>query len=236
MAKNLADTSKVPFAPADWPAAKKPEMVKVALITPHPKNPRVHPDGQIKSLGQSFDEFGVVWPVVVDEKYRLMAGEGRWLTAKEKGFEEYPCIVIRGWSEAKKIRFMFADNFLPTLASYDDELYRAVLASIQADGGALGALGLDDEMLANLLEPPRQPGISLAERFGVVPFSVISARDGWWQDRKRAWLELGIQSEVGRGENLLKFSDAVALDGGTYKARAAGKSTRKPKAGANAKA
>jgi DNA modification methylase len=32
-------------------------------------------------------------------------------------------------------------------------------------------------------------------------------RQGYWQERKRAWLALGIESEVGRGENLLNFSD-----------------------------
>ena len=32
------------------------------------------------------------------------------------------------------------------------------------------------------------------------PFSVLDARQGYWQDRKRAWLALGIQSELGRGE------------------------------------
>jgi len=40
---------------------------------------------------------------------------------------------------------------------------------------------------------------TLAERFGVPPFSVLDARQGYWQDRKRAWLSLGIQSEIGRG-------------------------------------
>ena len=40
---------------------------------------------------------------------------------------------------------------------------------------------------------------TLAERFVVPPFSVLDARQGYWQDRKRAWLALGIQSEVGRG-------------------------------------
>ncbi len=44
---------------------------------------------------------------------------------------------------------------------------------------------------------------SLAERFGIPPFSVLNAREGWWQDRKRAWLALGIQSELGRGEQLI---------------------------------
>jgi hypothetical protein len=47
---------------------------------------------------------------------------------------------------------------------------------------------------------------SLSARFGVPPFSVLNARDGWWQDRKRAWLALGIRSEVGRGGN---FSDSI---------------------------
>jgi hypothetical protein len=40
---------------------------------------------------------------------------------------------------------------------------------------------------------------TLAERFIVPPFSVLDARQGYWQDRKRAWIALGIQSELGRG-------------------------------------
>ena len=52
----------------------------------------------------------------------------------------------------------------------------------------------------------------LGGRFLLPPFSVLSARDGWWQDRKRAWLSLGIQSELGRGEtagNKLTMSDTI---------------------------
>ena len=44
---------------------------------------------------------------------------------------------------------------------------------------------------------------TLADRFIVPPFSVLDARQGYWQDRKRAWLSLGIQSELGRGENIV---------------------------------
>ena len=40
---------------------------------------------------------------------------------------------------------------------------------------------------------------SLSERFMIPPFTVLNAREGWWQDRKRAWLALGIKSELGRG-------------------------------------
>jgi hypothetical protein len=49
----------------------------------------------------------------------------------------------------------------------------------------------------------------LSVRFKLPPFTVFDARQGIWQDRKRAWLSLGIQSEVGRGENLLNMSDTV---------------------------
>lgn len=50
---------------------------------------------------------------------------------------------------------------------------------------------------------------TLGEKFLLPPFTILNAREGWWQDRKRAWLELGIKSELGRGENL----DAAAPGG-----------------------
>ena len=53
--------------------------------------------------------------------------------------------------------------------------------------------GLLGEALA-----PKRTG-NLAERFLVPPFTVLSAREGFWQDRKRAWIALGIKSELGRG-------------------------------------
>ena len=48
----------------------------------------------------------------------------------------------------------------------------------------------------------------LGIRFGVPPFSVLSARDGGWQDRKRQWIALGIQSELGRG-GAVPFSETI---------------------------
>lgn len=42
---------------------------------------------------------------------------------------------------------------------------------------------------------------TLSDTWEYPPFSVLSARDGWWQERKRQWLGLGIKSEIGRGDN-----------------------------------
>lgn len=60
-----------------------------------------------------------------------------------------------------------------------------------------------------------QPAISLADRFGVPPFSVLDRRSGDWMDRKRRWISMGIESEVGRGTGLTYAgggsSDPVSL-------------------------
>ncbi len=77
---------------------------------------------------------------------------------------------------------------------------------------------------------------SLSERFLVPPFSVLDARQGYWQNRKKAWLALGIQSELGRGENghnavvagsPMPATHAKASDGSTIR----GNSTGKPLSG-----
>lgn len=46
---------------------------------------------------------------------------------------------------------------------------------------------------------PEKKGGKLSEAWDYPPFSVLNARDGWWQERKRQWLALGIKSEIGRG-------------------------------------
>ena len=45
------------------------------------------------------------------------------------------------------------------------------------------------------------PSNLLVDRFLVPPFSVLDTRQGYWQDRKRNWIKLGIKSELGRGDN-----------------------------------
>lgn len=58
------------------------------------------------------------------------------------------------------------------------------------------------------------PG-SLAARFLVPPLTILDAKQGYWQDRKRSWLSLGIRSDAGRPARLLGgLADAAAKYGG----------------------
>ena len=62
----------------------------------------------------------------------------------------------------------------------------------------------------NLTEQVKEvTGKGLSGRFLAVPFSVFRVDSDIWQNRKNQWLALGIQSEVGRGGNLLKMSDTI---------------------------
>lgn len=72
----------------------------------------------------------------------------------------------------------------------------------------LGRLGFSNDELAAIFGEQTDGAVSeedakrtLAERFGVPPFSVLDARQGYWQERKRAWIALGIKSELGRGND-----------------------------------
>jgi len=56
---------------------------------------------------------------------------------------------------------------------------------------------------------PRSRG-SIADQFTVPPFSVLNAREGFWQERKRMWMAYGIDGGVGRdAESFSCNGDAV---------------------------
>lgn len=57
------------------------------------------------------------------------------------------------------------------------------------------ALG-DRDLFGNVHLPKAE--CILKERFIVPPFSLLNAREGDWQERKRRWISLGIKSEAGR--------------------------------------
>lgn len=56
-----------------------------------------------------------------------------------------------------------------------------------------------------------RPSVSsvLRERYVVPPFSVLSARDGEWQDRKRQWKALGLDADDGTRDGVLGLNAAA---------------------------
>ncbi len=179
----------------------------VGRLRPYAGNARTHDAAQVTKIAASIAEFGFTNPILVDGEDGIIAGHGRLMGAIELGLREVPVIVLAHLSDAQRRAYVLADNRLALDAGWDEGMLAAELAALQADGFDLELTGFTDDELADLLDDgdgaanDNQPGEgsgALASRFLVPPFSVLSAREGWWQDRKRAWMALGIRSEEGR--------------------------------------
>jgi hypothetical protein len=187
---------------------------KVTELIPYVNNSRTHSDTQVAQIAASIKEFGWTNPILVDGTNGIIAGHGRLLAARKLGYEEVPTIELADLTENQKKAYIIADNKLALNAGWDDDLLKIELQELLSEGFSMDILGFDQSELDELFgkeeeEPKEGTGAgSLAGRFLIPPFSVLNAREGWWQDRKRAWLALGIKSEEGRGGSDAKANAA----------------------------
>lgn len=216
-----------------WPADRV-ERWPIDDLLPYARNSRTHSDEQVQQLAASIEQFGWTIPVLVAEDGTIIAGHGRVLAARVLGIDEIPVMIARGWTDAQRRAYTIADNKLAENAGWDLDALKLELADLGELNFDLATVGFSDAELAALLdglgddgdgaaEAADAPKAKLAERFGIPPFSILNAREGWWQDRKRAWLALGIESELGRGDADPGGSARPAADYGKNKARGDGR-------------
>jgi len=195
-------SKKGPKLDPGWPAAGRIERRPTARLIPSARNARTHSPAQIGQLAAAIREWGWTMPILIDEANGIIAGHGRVLAAQMLGLEAVPVLVARGWSDAQKRAYLLADNQLALNAGWDQQLLALSLEDLRGAGVDLALIGFSAGELADLIGGGGDSGKvgNLADRFGIPPFSVFDARQGYWQERKRGWLALGIQSELGRGE------------------------------------
>ena len=174
-------------------------------LIPYINNSRKHSDEQVAQIAASIKEFGWTNPILVDGDKGIIAGHGRLMAARKLKMDKVPTIELTHLTETQRKALIIADNKLALNADWDNELLTIELNDLMADGFALEILGFDVDELNALLEKDEESEDgegdghgSLSDRFLVPPFSVLNAREGWWQARKRFWLAMGIKSEEGR--------------------------------------
>ncbi len=178
-------------------------------VRPYEQNPRVISEAAVDKVAASIKTFGWRQPIVIDEAGVIIAGHTRFQAAKGLGLECVPVHVASGLSPEAARAYRLADNRTHDEARWNTEGVGFEFAQLAAAGFDLALTGFDEGELP-VQFPGEQPAPSpanaaaapsptLAERFGIPPFSVFNAREGWWQNRKRAWIDLGIRSELGRG-------------------------------------
>ena len=51
--------------------------------------------------------------------------------------------------------------------------------------------------------------MTLTDKYVAPPLSVLDVKQSYWKNRRKEWLSLGIESELGRNENLLQLSELL---------------------------
>jgi len=184
-------------------------LVDVTDLVPNPRNPNRHGDAQVALLAKIIRHTGWRSPVVVSKRSGfIVAGHGRLEAGKLQGCKAVPVNFQDFADEATEWAHLAADNRIAELAETDGAMLKDLLIELDSatadfDMDLSGFTKDELERVINAFpeEPitPEAARATLCDRFIVPPFSVLDARQGYWQDRKRAWLALGIKSEIGRG-------------------------------------
>lgn len=205
-------------------AGSLPHLVEIEPLTPYEANARTHSPEQVEQIKESFRRFGFCGVIGYDLKGLAIghgrrqaalemwaAGETVWGPGKRAPLPpgHLPAIDVSGLSDEERRALIIADNKLALNAGWDEARLQAELAALEHFDFDLSVLGFDQkelDRLTGLGDAGKSGAGRMAAEFLIPPFSVLNAREGWWQDRKRQWLELGIKSEVGRGDNLINRS------------------------------
>lgn len=172
--------------------------MQISDIKPNPKNPRTIKNDKFKKLVQSIKDFPEMLdkrPIVVDENMIVLGGNMRLKACKEAGLKDVPVIIAEGWTEEQKKQFIIKDNI--GFGEWDFE----ALTGDEWSGCDFEAWGLDLPEYENEAQPQNK---KLSERFIIPPLSILDTKQGAWLQRKNYWLSLGIKSDEGREDDLVR--------------------------------
>ena len=123
-------------------------VVDIHSVKPHPRNAR---KGNLKVIEESITENRFYGAVVVQRSTgHIIAGNHRWIAAKEKGLKKIPAIFV-DVDDARALKILTVDNRANDLAGYDDEILASVLKEVARGQGGLIGTGFGDLDLARLL-------------------------------------------------------------------------------------
>ena len=194
------------------------EWVSVDDIKPYDNNPRENKLA-IPKVAESIRRYGWRQPIVVDEKSVIVVGDTRWRAAKLLGEIQVPVHRAVGLSPEKAASYRIADNRVGAEAVFDQKRLAEELRKLQPTPEALQSMGFDPAEGESLLREKLSKSYrdwkagALSEDFGAPPLSVLDARQGYWQARKKWWAgQIGDLARKTRGN--LQTGSGVYADAG----------------------
>lgn len=109
------------------------ETVPLGWIKLAKRNARKHSASQIDEIVNSMMASGAINPPIVDENYRLIAGEGRYLALKKLDRPTVEVIVVRYLTDEQKRAYAIADNRLAEKSTWDWRALQLELHDLQLE-------------------------------------------------------------------------------------------------------
>ena len=110
----------------------KIEEIRIDEISNHEKNPKQHPDKQIRLLEESIKRFGWTNPVILSADNTILAGHARVKAAIAAGNDTVPCIRTKLTGQEADA-YLLADNRLSDIAPYDRDILAELLSDLPKD-------------------------------------------------------------------------------------------------------
>lgn len=118
--------------------------VSVNQINLADKNILYHNQVQIDEFARSLSMFGQIRPVVVDENFEILCGNGMYLAAKQLGWEKVKVMQLSNLTDKQKKKLMIADNRIFELGTSNNEVLEEFFQELRDD---LDIPGYDEETL-----------------------------------------------------------------------------------------
>lgn len=180
----------------------KIEIVNIHDLIPYGNNAKEHPKEQIEQIKESIIKFHNNDPIAIDENNVIIEGHGRYEALKELGYEQVECIRLSHLNDDQKKAYRLVHNKLTMNSDFNFDLLEEELKTINDID--MSFFDFDMSMFDEIEEEIKEEANKkLTDEFLIPPTSVFDTRQGYWQERKRAWKDIGISSEVGRDEALL---------------------------------
>ena len=112
------------------------KTVSIDQLKPYKNNPRIN-DKAVEPVKKSIEQCTYISPIVVDEKFTVLAGHTRLRALKELGYTEVPVVIAAGLTAAQKRKFRILDNKTTEYAEWDMDVLKKEL-----DGLDFGDLDL----------------------------------------------------------------------------------------------
>src|SRR5688500_4349375 len=141
----------------------RPTELDIDLLSPNPRQPRVHiDDARLEELAQSIRANGVIQPIIVrrvGNSYEIVAGERRWRASQRAGLLKVP-VAVRDVPDDKLLEVALIENIQREDLNPIEEAqaYRKLTDELQLSQESIAAeVGKDRATIANYMRLLRLP-------------------------------------------------------------------------------